>query len=81
MLAKLVGYNEVEYSKNGQSHDFVVVYVASDKVITFGSEYLTCILSPKYWEEKIAPAFQADRDVHIGFDKKKDNKPFLYVKS
>lgn len=81
MLAKLVGYNEVEYSKNGADNSFVVVYVSSDKEVTYGKEYLSAVLSQKYWIDKIHPAFMTDTPVHIGFDKKKNNKPFLYLKS
>lgn len=81
MLAKLVGYNEVEYTKNGEDCIFMVVYVVTDKDVTFGSEYLSCVLSTRYWLERILPAFQNGDEVHIGFDKKKNNKPFLYTKS
>lgn len=80
MLAKLVGYNEVEYDKDGADRSFVVVYVKTDKEITSGSEYISCVLSNRYWNEKIQPAFSSGKAVHTGFDKKKHNKPFLYVK-
>lgn len=81
MLAKLVGYNEVDYSKNGADKSFIVVYVSSDKEVTYGKEYLSAVLSQNYWLDKIYPAFMTDVPVHIGFDKKKNNKPFLYLKS
>lgn len=80
MLAFLEGYNKVEYTRNGESKDFVNVYVSTNKEVDYGKEYLPVMLSTKYWQDKISPAFSANREVHVGFDKKKDNKPFLYVK-
>lgn len=80
MLAYLEGYNKVEYSRNGEQRSFVAVFVRTNNVITYGSEYYRIILSSKYWEDKIYPAFTSSKEVHVGFDKQKGNKPFLYVK-
>lgn len=80
MLAYIVGYNKVEYQKGGKSGSFITAYVRTDKIVDFGSEYLAVNCSESYWKDKISPAFTADKEVHVGFDKKKDNKPFLYVK-
>lgn len=80
MLAKLEGYNKVEYNRNGEDKSFVSVYVSTDKEVTYGLEYLSVVLGLKYWDEKIYPAFENHIPVHVGFDKKKNNKPFLYVK-
>lgn len=80
MIANIVGYNRVEYNKNGKSGAFVTVYVATDKNVDFGSEYLAVNCSESYWNDKIYPAYAADGQLHVGFDKKKDNKPFLYIK-
>lgn len=80
MLAKLEGYNIVEYTKNGEDKSFVAAYVSTDKSVTFGKEYVNVILGLKYWNDKIHPAFDNGLTVHVGYDKKKENKPFLYVK-
>lgn len=80
MLANIVGYNRVEYSKNGKSGSFVKVYVITDKKVDFGSEYLTVNCSESYWTDKINPAYSGGGELHVGFDRQKGNKPFLYVK-
>lgn len=80
MLAKLEGYNSVEYTRGGNDKFFVSVYVSTDKNVTFGREYLNVITSLKYWNDKLLPAFENHVPVHVGYDKKKGNKPFLYVK-
>lgn len=80
MLAKLEGYNKVEYTRNGEDKSFVSISVSTDKKVTYGSEYLNIVTGLKYWNEKISPAFEAHVPVHVGYDKKNGNKPFLYVK-
>lgn len=80
MLANIVGYNRVEYNKNGKSGSFMTVYVTTDKEVDFGSEYLAVNCSESYWNDKINPAFLVGGELHVGFDRQKDNKPFLYVK-
>lgn len=80
MLINLVGYNVVKYSRDGEERDFVKVFVKTDKSIDYGHEYISVILSSRYWYDKILPAFNDKRSVHIGFESKKGNKPFLYVK-
>lgn len=80
MLAKIVGYNRVEYNKNGKAGSFMTAYVVTDKNVDFGSEYLAVTCSESYWQDKIYPAFSHDGELHVGFDRQKDNKPFLYVK-
>lgn len=80
MRAKLEGYNIVEYHKNGEDKSFVSAYVSTDKAVTYGKEYVNVLLGLKYWNEKILPAFDIGLSVHVGYDKKKENKPFLYVK-
>lgn len=80
MLVNLEGYNHVIYSKNGKDGEFYNVYVSSDREITFGTEYYTVLCSCSYFENKILPAFHGLIEVHIGFDKSKNNKPFLYIK-
>lgn len=79
MLAKIVGYNRVEYNKNGKSGSFVTVYVTTDKAVDFGSEYLAVNCSDSYWHDKISPAYETLHDIHVGY-RQKDNKPFLYIK-
>lgn len=80
MLANIVGYNRVEYNKNGKSGSFMRVYVITDREVDFGSEYFAVTCSESYWEDKIGPAYAAGGKLHVGFDRKNDNKPFLYIK-
>lgn len=80
MLANIVGYNRVEYNKNGKSGSFMTVYVTTDKEVDFGSEYLAVNCSESYWNDKINPAYSSGGELHVGFDRQKDNKPFLYIK-
>lgn len=80
MLANIVGYNRVEYSKNGKSGSFVMVYVTTDKEVDFGSEYLAVKCSESYWNDKLKPAYSSGIKLHVGFDRKKDNNPYLYIK-
>lgn len=80
MLANIVGYNRVEYNKNGKTGSFMTVYVTTEKEVDFGSEYLAVTCSESYWNDKISPAYNSGAELHVGYDKKKDNKPFLYIK-
>lgn len=80
MLANIVGYNRVEYNKNGKTGSFMTVYVTTDKNVDFGSEYLAVTCSDSYWQDKIYPVFSCGGDFCVGFDRQKHNKPFLYVK-
>lgn len=79
MLANIVGYNRVEYIKNGKSGSFMTVYVSTDKKVDFGTEYLAVNCSESYWNDKIIPAYHNGGELHVGFDRKNDNKPFLYI--
>lgn len=80
MLANIVGYNRVEYNKNGKTEAFMTVYVITDKEVDFGSEYLAINCSEPYWKDKIYQAFASGVELHVGFDHHRGNKPFLYVK-
>lgn len=80
MLVKIVGYNKVEYNKNGKPGSFMTVYVQTDKKVDSGFEYLSVTCSEPYWLDKIQPACNARQDIYVGFDRQKDNRPFLYVK-
>lgn len=80
MLANIVGYNRVEYNKNGKTGAFMTVYVITDKEVDFGSEYLSVNCSESYWNDKINPAYSSGVELHVGFDRQKANKPFLYIK-
>lgn len=80
MKATLIGYNYVKYSKDGQYRSFVSVYVSTPKEITYGVECLNVTCSTKYFNETILPASRSSAELCLGFDSKKGNKPFLYVK-
>lgn len=78
MVANVVGYNRVEYNKNGNFGSFITVYVSTDKDVDFGTEYLAVNCSESYWLDKLFPAFEAHQVLHVGYDRKY-KKPFLYV--
>lgn len=80
MLANIVGYNRVEYNKNGKTGAFMTVYVITDKKVDFGSEYLAINCSEPYWTDKIYQVYASGGELHVGFDRQRDNRPFLYVK-
>lgn len=79
MLANIVGYNRVEYNKDGKTGAFMTVYVITDKEVDFGSEYLSVNCSVSYWVDKINPAYTSGKAIHVGFDRKMGNKPFLFI--
>lgn len=80
MKVSLLGYDIVEYSKNGVSNSFVSVSVSTPTQITYGVETQRVFCSLKYFRDVILPAFEHHSEVHIGFDKAKGGKAFLYLK-
>lgn len=83
MVVDIVGYNKVEYVKDGKDRAFykffVVEVVPSDKV-TFGRRCAEVLASEKYAEQKILPALGSDVKFYVGWQKDGARRPFLYVR-
>lgn len=80
MLCTLLAYDKLSYSKDGEPRSFTHVFVKSDKVVSSGKTIYSVVMSDKYFDSHIFPAFNSGLPVHIGFDRKNGYKTFLYVK-
>ena len=80
MRVNVVGYNKVDYQKDGDNRSFYKFFVCekshSDR-ISFGVRCAEVLASTNYAENKILPAIANDASLAVGWDK--DRKSFLYI--
>lgn len=80
MVVKVIGYNRVDYTKEGEPKSFYKFYATdteSSEKVTCGLRAYEVMASTHYAETKLLPGLEESKDFHIGW---KDGRSFLYVK-
>lgn len=81
MLVTVLGYNKVDYSKNGEDKSFYKAFCADSSEtgkISSGLRTYEVLCSVKYWN-KLQTALDSGSALHIGWERD-THRPFLYVK-
>lgn len=81
MLVTLLGYNIVEYAKDGADRSFVKAYVCESSEsgrISYGLRCFEVLCSLKYWH-KLEAAMASGSSLHLSWERD-SHRPFLYSK-